>query len=1041
MADRFSPPLSAPSSVAASRVGGLAPPRIVTQVVIEGAAKRGEDGVRVRMYLKMQLAPDQISMPLIPLFSGMPWSTPPLCSRYSTNHLGFGHSVNALALVHPTDKRFVPYAGGPRSNKLLKHASRALGLPAESTQSYADLCSPSTSTTGRPPASANATSSTSPLDLTYTGSISISNFSESDDVRGRNVLQSGSRIRRQSMGQRARYCYMAGLEVFIPYLTVPPADPYLLSIPCPRCLDNKLKLKLFDIDAQGSFDDLQRWDVSTVPVVSQKTQAWRNSLSQGHAADYDSETSDVGVTNDGEFSVIQGNFYSTERLRLRWAVPDPRPPPPDGWNHVNWEQADARLAIRILKVFWHSQRPGVCTGLRLQLDYSVTCIGVHFPGVAALLAMDFHLDPKQQHLAWAADDSSSSRWEITGGAGLHGVDTGDTSSRDGVASRRTSSSSFGSSSVPDSPPPGTRSLQQPSHIPVPTTQSSLLNVPLPVDPVTDYSFEGRSPNELTTPSRASLSGMSSASGVSQLTSASDRDELARRLPVSVPTSRVSLQLDLDHILPKSRYERGTFTFTVQGDVDLTAVQDDVAAGDPDLLDAAIFDLPVFQLHDVGDERVSVSVVSAVAEPILLAAPRSDMSSSGSILPRTPRRQGQADPPKLLQKDKTYICGEDSRLIIRPPILPPTPTTQSKAMPDVLGLDRESRLQMPTLEVAGHSTVPAHSISSQQSQGLPTSSDSYTVMATLPAAAILQDRLHFSIAIADAKQTLVQLVYATLGGRPLKAATHINREPEDGAFSTISECDVIWISLTLGPPPHATSDIEVLFLVRSLKTNGDSQSWWRANSSKYRVQILPLPALTTQVSFWRAEYRDTTEAAGQLLCDGWDHVVSRSGSTLLTKVNAPKGFAPTVNVSSRKPRRPSNTWLSIMQTMSAALVLAIIAMAIGSFYTEPRVEASRDLPSFPTQTISATEGIEPQMEAPLPNISSDQTSHTSIDTGPSALSVTEQVPNDLVRLIKTLTSNTLTTMIHQLLLSLRRWGTVAISWPLEPRDGEVSPPVP
>ena len=121
-----------------------------------------------------------------------------------------------------------------------------------------------------------------------------------------------------------------------------------------------------------------------------------------HADDESSESSTIGFA---EGYGLQGTFQSTDRIRVRWAKPiigKDAPETTDGRRRVNIREAQGSMTCVVLgnnnfgrKGKHRSVDPyhlGQEGSIEMKLEYSATCKGVTFPGVATMLGLDVGLD-------------------------------------------------------------------------------------------------------------------------------------------------------------------------------------------------------------------------------------------------------------------------------------------------------------------------------------------------------------------------------------------------------------------------------------------------------------------------------------------------------------------------------------------------------------------------------------------------------------------------------------------------------------------------
>jgi hypothetical protein len=150
--------------------------------------------------------------------------------------------------VHPIDNNSVPYNFSPTTSPLLNNTARALNLPPRSQKSYLSVFGLSTSSASVMGHSSRSSSSTStshgpsipPLDDKYTGHILVSGYNISyvlpkefpprfgEDSAMRVSTYSAAKMRRGSVGERNNMHFMAGIDLWVPYVSRPPRAPYLV---------------------------------------------------------------------------------------------------------------------------------------------------------------------------------------------------------------------------------------------------------------------------------------------------------------------------------------------------------------------------------------------------------------------------------------------------------------------------------------------------------------------------------------------------------------------------------------------------------------------------------------------------------------------------------------------------------------------------------------------------------------------------------------------------------------------------------------------
>ncbi|KZT27342.1 hypothetical protein NEOLEDRAFT_1060833, partial [Neolentinus lepideus HHB14362 ss-1] len=548
-----SPPLSTTGSSQAFTSGQQPKINIVTRLALEGKAKHGYDGAGIKMYLKLTVPRDSVT----------PGSTIPLFPEENIK------IVNSQ--VHPIDNNSVPYNFSSTTCPLLHSAARALNLPARSSQSYMSLLGLSTPSTPIPGSSSRRSSHNAhipPLDERYTGQILVSGYQVSyvlprefppssrltgmDEHESRIPMSrtpgSTHRSRRGSVSDKNVIQFMAAIDMWVPLLTKPPRAPFLLSIPTPRCLSNHIKLRIFPPNSSTSAslhslssaeEEPGSWDLTADPHVTRSATS-RPSRTSSYTHFADDESSDSSTAGFSDGCGIQGTFPSTEQMRVRWAAPM-KPVEGDGRKRVGVREVKGEMTAVVIG----KGRDRTGEGIVMKLEYTGSCQGVWFPGVATLLGMDITLDGQGSEVSWLP--GADARWFVNGGRGFTGHDAG---SPPTAISRPSSLETPGLYVSPATP--------SKSNMRHNSFSSSLLRAPLPVQNVADYSFESA-------PSSAPSSGMltstdSLAEGSSRIPSVNG---VAPALDTSAcpPLAPVTLHININELLPPTK---NVFTFTVGG---------------------------------------------------------------------------------------------------------------------------------------------------------------------------------------------------------------------------------------------------------------------------------------------------------------------------------------------------------------------------------------------------------------------------------------------------------------------------------------------
>ncbi|KAG8826538.1 hypothetical protein FRC19_008697 [Serendipita sp. 401] len=739
----FSPPpqsQSAPSTVGTLQNNPLSS-RIVQKLAIEGRCNGEDEGASLRLFMKIVLPLDGlVGGASIPLF-------PEENVRIVTSK------------VHPLDSSSTPYAFSSTAVPLLHKAARALNLPPRSNKSYYTFLgipppSPIITSPADPSSSRRATAA-APLPLSVTGEINVSNFHicfilpRILPTRGALLADSDfdrtPRNRRGSLVEGKNIVFMAGVEIFVPFLSRPPRSPYLLSLPLPRCLSNHIKLRVAPPQRPAFGEDPPPWDLSSDPVVSYKHSYGSRSTSYEQMADDEVSLEDSLEASAHISSVggVQGTFPSSDRIRIRWAAPLSRSQgpnaPADGRHRIGVEEANGFIHCTILGVDREDRT-------KLKFDYEGICRGMWFPGVATQVGLDVMLDGKGRSISWAGDDS---HWEVSGDATLTGVDGAYTpgyeqdtqhqieeiSSRMSRSALSQRTSSYGG--------------------------SSLLQTALPTNSMLpDYSFE-------TTPSPTV--SMINSTG----TPYGDSSTSSAIILPKEPNKPITLFLNIGNLPPPPKNE---FHFKISGTILVgNSKEGDV---DDDEEDDAL-ELPTLRVLPASKSRAEFSVTSEMREPIEVILPQEKRSSRPGLT------NGLHTPPvrRKTLKRRATIRADDGISIVMTPRKSESPKespfSRYQATPRHVGHE----------SLAGMTRTPrtprANLISSPASRGssypipwvratvtlLPSSKQhSHAVQFTVPAVAVTDSVLSFGVCIpsslANGNDAAIEIVSATADGMNL-----------------------------------------------------------------------------------------------------------------------------------------------------------------------------------------------------------------------------------------------------------------------------------
>lgn len=345
-----------------------------------------------------------------------------------------------------------------------------------------------------------------------------------------------------------------------------------LSIPTPSCLSNQLKLRIFPPNnipsTSSSFQSLSSasdvtdpdsspsWDMTADPYVTRTVGSRRSTAYQyqNFADDESSDSASAPGFSDGVG--IQGTFPSTERVRVRWAMPvrgvDDGAQGQGGRRRVGVKSAKGEMTCNVLgraREQGGEEREGVL----MQLDYKGSCKGIWFPGVATLLGMDVALETKNCEVSWPK--GYPQKWIVTGGTGFTGHEVSGGSRSPSAKDRQTSSDMAQANAASEGNAAGGRPLSIASTSST-SSQPSLLRAPLPTNTnMPDYSFESGQ----NTPSESGMSSMLSRSRGSSLAADGVEDE-EEDIPAP-PASPVTLHLNMNDLLPPNK---NVFTFNMSG---------------------------------------------------------------------------------------------------------------------------------------------------------------------------------------------------------------------------------------------------------------------------------------------------------------------------------------------------------------------------------------------------------------------------------------------------------------------------------------------
>lgn len=505
--------------------------------------------------------------------------------------------------IHPLNQELVPYSFDESIYPLLNKAARALNLPTRSEQSYLSLFMSNMSVP-------NNADTSAALDDRYTGTILVNDYNvcfvtprEIPSIpRDRSSIlrtpSTSSHRRRPSMVDRRTLNFMAAIEMWVPYTCIPPNAPFVLSIPTPRCLSNQIRLRIFPPNSSqvsGSYaslssaeDEISSWDLTSDPPVTRGTIGSTNP----HSDMADDESSDSSYPSVGTYADgcgIQGNFPSTERIRIRWAAPL-KPSSTlvtrGGRRQVGIREVGAETQYEILGR--HND------GLLVKVDHKAHCKGVWFPGVATLVGLDIKLHSSECDASWAP--GSESRWIVTGQNGFTGFTV------DNPVQTDTYGPMDSPQSVATALPNGSVGISRPRHNESSPSGSSLLRVALPEQAGADYSFETS-----TSTLSATVSSMESLEGKSRPSSSNGRRNFSRS-----PLSIITIHLNMDHLLPPSH----DTTISLSGVILISSVSSSQESSDDHETPTEAFSLPVFRFNGLNAQTIDCIVRNAAEDLVV-----------------------------------------------------------------------------------------------------------------------------------------------------------------------------------------------------------------------------------------------------------------------------------------------------------------------------------------------------------------------------------------------------------------------------------------
>ena len=557
-----------------------------------------------------------------------------------------------------------------------------------------------------------------------------------------------SRARRQTFAERNTIMFMAGAEIFVPFISRPPKAPYQvntfspvdqrqesnphleLSVPLPRCLSNHIKLRTMPPPILPSGQEALPWDLSSEPIVSYQPSHRPRVTPYGYLPDDEQSPSDDGHSSSstGATAGIQGNFPSTDRIKIRWAAPVNR-----HQGHGALADGRRRLGVDVVNGLLRSTILGQDDEgrTRLNLEYEGTCSGLWFPGVATQLGMEVVLDARGRSVAWDGEGG----WDVTGGTGFTGFDAGSATEPQELSGRPTRDSSI-----------------QPSSRPSSYASASLLRTPLPNSSLLpDSSFE-------TTPSPTASMLNSAPSYLASV------ETSAVILSRSSPLQPIGLHINLGDLPPPPRNE---FNFRIQGAILLGSLEDPED-------DESMLVLPVFRVVSADSDKTDFVVTSEVAGGVEVILPQ-DQRYGGS-----PRRMLRKK-SEIRARDGVAIAVESPRTAGSTPVKQPANGTPARGKfdeSDSPTVKRRSTVRIePPVRLSRSPSVsslatgyPIPWVRAKVTMLPQSEVYSHSVHFTVPSVAASLGILSFGVCLPsfliNERKASIDVVWATAGGRRL-----------------------------------------------------------------------------------------------------------------------------------------------------------------------------------------------------------------------------------------------------------------------------------
>ena len=430
-------------------------------------------------------------------------------------------------------------------------------------------------------------------------------------------------------------------------------------------------------------EDAGPWELTSDPHVTRHAST-RLSRTNSYSHFADDESSDASTSSGfADGCSIQGTFPSTERLRVRWASPmkaSQIAEAMDGRRRVGIREVKADMTYSVMGTSRERSRKRGIEGLLVRLDYTATCRGVWFPGVATLLGLDAGLDEGEGcDISWAP--GMEPKWTVTGGSGFTGFALGKPSLVRSPDSSPSSPTGPPMMVLPSSPDAKKGII---SGIPLPSyrqtlSPASLLNAPLPAENVSDYSFDEGSPTSTPTGTISSITSLtqpsspekerrnrsrsrSRASSINGQYPYIDTD-IDQDIEQQPPNAPITVHVNMNELQPPPK---NTFTFSISGVILVTPLHK--RHGSPRTsppgqhssdteADFASIVLPTFHISHSDKESITTIVRSELNDALL------DVYNAGDA----------GNGKSTLQKGGHVRSSSKARVATRPAPSPPVPS--------------------------------------------------------------------------------------------------------------------------------------------------------------------------------------------------------------------------------------------------------------------------------------------------------------------------------------------------------------------------------